>query len=298
MKVMSKSLKGIFAPIATPFDEKGNVLYERLAENVQKYSKTGLRGYLILGSNGENKSLTTAEKERVLKTVLSCKNPQQIAMTGSIFESTLETLEFALMAQEAGADYITLLPPSYFKSAMKDNVLLKYFSDVAGSLKIPVLLYKAPQFSGGVDLSLNLIRECAEHPNIKGIKDSSSSGIEKILNGVPENFTVLSGSANTFLAAMLGGAAGGVLSIANYLPERAVQLYQYIIDGDLNNAAELNRVMIKGNIVISGTYGVAGVKRAMDLTGYYGGFPRLPLLPVPPEGGSAIKQIIETCFKT
>lgn len=291
---MPKSLKGIFAPITTPFDEKGSVLYERLAENVQKYSMTGLGGYLILGSNGENKSLTTGEKERVLKTILEHKNPEQIAMVGSIFESTLETLEFALMAQEAGADYITLLPPSYFKNAMKDNVLLKYFSDVAGGLKIPVLLYKAPQFSGGVDLSLNLIRECAEHPNIRGIKDSSSGGIEKILYGAPENFSVLSGSAATFLAAMLGGAAGGILSIADYLPETAVRLYQYIIDRDLNKAAALNQAIVKSNIGISGTYGVGGVKCAMDLTGYYGGFPRLPLLPVPPEGRSAIKQILPT----
>jgi 4-hydroxy-2-oxoglutarate aldolase len=289
---MKKNLEGIFAPISTPFDEKGNINYEHLIHNVKKYTQTELRGYLILGSNGENKSLTAEEKEKVVKIILKHKKPEQIAMVGSIFESTHETLDFALTAQEAGADYITLLPPSYFKSAMKDPVLLKYFTDIASALKIPCLLYKAPQFSGGVDLSVNLIRECAKHPNIAGIKDSSSSGIEKILHSVPEDFSVLSGSANTFFSAMLGGAVGGVLSIANYLPEKAVDLYKYIISADLHKAAELNQLIVKGNIEISGTYGVAGVKCAMDQTGYYGDFPRLPLLPVPPDGVSHIKQIL------
>jgi 4-hydroxy-2-oxoglutarate aldolase len=233
---MEKKLEGVFAPISTPFDAEGNINYDHLIHNVKTYAQTELRGYLILGSNGENKSLTTTEKERIVKTILEYKNPAQIAMVGSIFESTYETIEFALMAQEAGADYITLLPPSYFKSAMKEPVLLKYFTDVASHLKIPCLLYKAPQFSGGLDLSVNLIKECAKHPNIAGIKDSSSGGIEKILHGVPENFAVLSGSANTFLSAMLGGAVGGVLSLANYLPEKATQLYKHIIGGEIGRA--------------------------------------------------------------
>jgi 4-hydroxy-2-oxoglutarate aldolase len=289
---MSKPLSGIFAPITTPFDEKGTLLYDHLIFNVEKYAQTGLRGYLILGSNGENKSLTTEEKERVLKSVLSHKAPAQTAMAGSIFESTKETIDFALMAQEAGADYITLLPPSYFKSAMKDPVLLKYFTDVASALKIPCLLYRAPQFSGGVDLSVPLIRECAGHPNIVGIKDSSSGGIEKILHGVGEGFTVLSGSANSFFAAMTGGAAGGVLSIANYLPETAVTLYEYIKNGDFSRAAALNRLIVAANLEISGAHGVAGVKCAMDQSGYHGDYPRLPLLPLPP---GEVLRIKESC---
>jgi len=287
---MPKSLEGIFAPICTPFDEKGNLQPEHLAENVKKYALSGIQGYLVLGSNGENKSLTRGEKEKVLKTVIEHRAGNQTVMAGSIFESTAETIDFALMAEEAGADYITLLPPSYFKSAMKDPVLVKYFTDVASALKIPCLLYKASQFSGGIDLSISLIKECAKHPNIAGIKDSSSSGIEKVLKAAPENFKVLSGSANTFFTAMMSGASGGVLSVANYLPEKAVELYNYIMAKDLQNAIKLDRLIVNGNIEISGAHGVAGVKCAMDLCGYRGGQPRLPLLPVPPEGINSIKE--------
>ena len=287
---MRKSLRGIFAPLCTPFDEKGRILFDHLVENMKKYAATGLSGYLVLGSNGENKSLTLSEKEQVLKTVIEHKAPGQTVISGSIFESTGETIEFALMAQEAGADYITLLPPSYFASAMKDHVLLKYFTDVASSLSIPCTLYKAPQFSGGVDLSLSLIKECMKHPNIAGIKDSSSSGIEKILNVSHKDFAVLSGSANTFFTAMMSGAWGGVLSAANYLPDKTVELYNYITAGDLQNAIKLDRQIVMSNIAISGSFGVAGVKCAMDQCGYHGDFPRLPLLPITAEGAALIRE--------
>jgi 4-hydroxy-2-oxoglutarate aldolase len=290
---MMKGLEGIFAPVTTPFDEKGRVNYEHLIYNVKKYSKTRVHGFLILGSNGENKSLTTREKEDVVKTVITHKAAGQTAMVASIFESTMETIEFAVFAQEAGADFITLLAPSYFKSAMKDAVLLEYFTDAASALKIPCLLYKAPQFSGGLDLSVSLINECAKHPNIKGIKDSSSGGIEKILHNVPEDFTVLAGSANTFMASMLGGARGGVLSLANYFPEKAVELYGLITAGDLTKAAALNREIVNCNIDISGSYGVAGVKRAMDAAGFFGDFPRRPLLPLSPGAAADIKRSLE-----
>jgi 4-hydroxy-2-oxoglutarate aldolase len=290
---MANSLNGIFAPVTTPFDNAGSLEYEHLTANIRKYAQTGLQGFLILGSNGENKSLTVAEKEKVIKTVITHKAPRQTAMVGSIFESTKETIDFALCAQEAGADYITLLPPSYFKSAMKDAVLIKYLTDVASSLKIPCLIYKAPQFSGGVDISITVIKECAGHPNIAGIKDSSSSGIEKILFEVSEDFTVLSGSSNTFLSAMFAGAKGGVLSLANYLPEQAVSLYQNIVSNNLRETIRLNQAILRCNMSVAGTYGVAGVKYAMDCTGYHGDFPRLPLPPITEEG----KVLIQNALK-
>ena len=171
---MDKKLMGVFAPITTPFDGKGEVSYKNLKENMEFYSKSKLKGYLALGSNGENKSLNNNEKEQVLKTIIENKGSEQTVMAGCIFESTKETIEFAKIAESLGADFITLLPPSYFKKEMTDSVLLKYFSDVASSVKIPCLVYNAPQFCGGITLSVNLIKRFRKHPNIVGMKDSST----------------------------------------------------------------------------------------------------------------------------
>lgn len=296
---MNEKLKGVFAPITTPFNKDETLSIEKLETNVKKYALSGIAGYLVLGSNGENKSLRSNEKEEVIKTVIGNKSSEQAAMVGSIFESTCETIEFALKAEEFGADFITLLPPSYFKNAMTDCVLIKYFTDIADAVNIPCLLYNAPQFAGGVSISLNAIKECSKHPNIVGVKDSSSGNVERLaLSVATDSFAVLSGSANTFLSALLNGAAGGVISLANSLPDVVNRLYQYFVDGDIKRATELNKKILQANYTISGKYGVAGVKAAMDLEGYFGGFPRLPLLPLKEEDVSIIRKALQDIVAT
>jgi 4-hydroxy-2-oxoglutarate aldolase len=278
--MMNKKLMGVFSPISTPFDEKGNVAYDKLIGNMKVYSKSRLKGYLALGSNGENKSLTSQEKEKVLATIIKHKGPEQVVMAGCIFESTLETIEFAKIAQGLGADFITLLPPSYFKKEMTDQVLLRYFSDVADSVKTPCLVYNAPQFSGGTTLSVSLIKEVAKHPNIVGMKDSSTGNIESFLMAVRDTFDVLPGSANFFMNALIMGAPGGVISLANIFPEITCELYNLTVNKKFEEAFKLNEKVFLLTKSISGSGGVAAVKYAMDLAGLYGGNPRLPLLPI------------------
>jgi 4-hydroxy-2-oxoglutarate aldolase len=286
---MEKKLMGVFAPITTPFDEEGEVAYGKLRQNMEFYADSRLKGYLALGSNGENKSLTNEEKEKVLKTIIRNKSDDQVVMAGCIFESTRETIEFAKIAEDLGADFITLLPPSYFKKEMTDPVLLRYFSDVAGSLKTPCLVYNAPQFCGGTTLSVNLIRELAKHPNIVGVKDSSTGNIESFLLAVRDVFNVMPGSANFFMNGIIMGAPGGVISLANVFPEITCKLYDLAAGRQYEEAFKLNERVIQLNKAVSGTGGVAAVKYAMDLAGLYGGLPRLPLLPL----GDDVKKKIE-----
>jgi len=276
---MEEKLRGVFAPISTPFTKSGEVDYEGLASNVRRYAKAGLKGYLALGSNGENKSLTNDEKLKVLETIIKNKGEDQVVMAGSIFESTFETIQMAQKMVELGADYITLLPPCYFKKQMTDDVLYKYFTDVAEVVK-PCLVYNAPQYAGGVGLSVNLIKRLSTHPNIVGVKDSSTGNMESILFAVRDRFTVLAGSINNFFAAMSMGGAGGVLSLANSFPEITVELYNLLANKEYEKAIALYDRVLQINKIVSGKGGVAAVKYAMDLNGYVGGAPRLPLMPL------------------
>lgn len=285
---------GVYAPITTPFDANGEVAYDKLIDNMNFYAKSPLKGYLALGSNGENKSLTTEEKTKVLDTIIKYKGTGQFVMAGCIFESTKETIEFAKICDELGSDYITLLPPSYFKKEMTDTVLLKYFSDVANSVSKPCLVYNAPQFCGGTILSVNLIKELAKHPNIVGVKDSSNAAnIEGYLFAVRDAFNVIPGSANFFMNGLFMGANGGVISLANIFPDMTCKLYDLVVAKKYEEAFALNEKVIQTNKSVSGTGGVAAVKYAMDLAGLYGGNPRLPLLPLADE----IKKKIEDYLK-
>ena len=291
---MDTKLTGVFAPITTPFDEKGEVAYDKLADNMKFYAKSSIKGYLALGSNGENKSLTNQEKEKVLSAIIRNKRTNQVVMAGCIFESTKETIEFAKIAQGLGTDFITLLPPSYFKKEMTDPVLLKYFSDVADSVTTPCLVYNAPQFCGGTVLSVGLIKDLAKHPNIVGVKDSSNAAnIEGFLFAVRDSFNVMSGSANFFMMSMIMGAVGGVISLANVLPEITCELYDLTVSKKYEEAFKLNEKVLLLNKNVSGSGGVAAVKYAMDLVGLYGGNPRLPLLPI----GDDLKKKIADYLK-
>jgi 4-hydroxy-2-oxoglutarate aldolase len=285
---------GLFAPITTPFDEKGEVAYNKLIDNMKFYAKSGLKGYLALGSNGENKSLTTEEKTKVLDTIIKHKGTNQFVMAGCIFESTKETIEFAKIAERLGSDFITLLPPSYFKKEMTDAVLLRYFSEVANNVKKPCLVYNAPQFCGGTVLSVSLIKDLAKHPNIIGVKDSSNAAnIESYLFAVRDSFNVIPGSANFFMNALFMGANGGVISLANIFPDMTCQLFDLVVAKKYEEAFKLNEKVIQTNKSVSGTGGVAAVKYAMDLAGLHGGNPRLPLLPL----GDDVKKKIEDYLK-
>jgi len=290
---MNEKLKGVFAPITTPFTSSGSVDYAALEENMEFYAASGINGYLALGSNGENKSLTNDEKEKVLKIIIDGKAKEQSVMAGCIFESTYETIMFAKKFEALGADFLTLLPPSYFKKQMTDPVLIKYFNDVANAVDTPCLLYNAPQFCGGTTLSVKLVQECAKNPKIVGLKDSSSGNIESFLFGARDIMNVMAGSANFFMTTLIMGGSGGVVSLANVFPKIVNDLYKLICEEKYKEAFALNEKVLRLNKGVSGAGGVAAVKYGMDLAGLRGGDPRLPLLPLEEENKVKVRTLLE-----
>ena len=171
------------------------------------------------------------------------------------------------------------LSPGYFRKQMTDEVLFQYFSTLADGSPIPVLLYNAPGFCG-VTLSPALVGRLAGHPNIVGMKDSASSGIENFLPFESASFHVLAGSANFLFRAMMGGSVGGTVSLANSFPELAVELFRYGAARDEKRGVALQERVTRINDAIAGPYGPPGVKAAMTLAGFKGGIPRRPLLPL------------------
>lgn len=276
---MPHKISGIFAPISTPFfNEEVNLSY--LRENIHRYNKTSLAGYFVLGSNGENKSLSDQEKFQILETVISEKLPNHIIIAGIASESTYLAINIAKQMASLGADFISLLPPSYFRKQLNDEALARFYLDVADKSPIPIMAYNAPTFNE-VILSLKVIEKIAKHPNIAGIKDSSPGMIFNYLEICKDDdFDILSGTINTLLPALLLGASGGVVSLANAFPQECVKLYQAATNQNLSLTVEINSKLLRLNRDISGSFGVAGVKCAMDYNGYFGGNPRLPLLPL------------------
>ena len=288
---MSKSLSGIFAPITTPFENE-EVSYKRLKENVLKYAQTPLRGLFVIGSNGEAKSLTEDEKLKILETVLQVKGKDQVIMAGAGYESTRQTIAFSKKVASMGADFVSLVTPSYFKKSLTDEALIGYYRDVAEAVTVPVLIYNAPGFTG-ITVSPKVVEALSKHPNIAGMKDTSPGNIANYLDVCGDQFTVLAGTINFLFIGLSLGAKGGVVSLANAFPNPCCELHERYTKGDVEGAKRLHTKLFRLNQSVSGAGGVAAVKQAMDFAGYHGGPPRLPLLPL----GDSQKQRIQAAIK-
>ena len=285
-------MDGVFAPISTPFSDREEVDTGALAFNVERYAATGLLGYLALGSNGENRSLTEEERRDVLRCIIRRKRPDQVVMAGAAYDAQRDTERFLRDAADLGADFGLVLSPGYFRKQMTDEALFRYFSTLADGSPIPLVLYNAPAFCG-VTLSPALAGRLSSHPNIAGMKDSAASGIENFLPFESESFHVLAGSANFLFAAMMGGSVGGAVSLANSFPEMALELFRCGQARDERNGAPLQERVTRINQAIAGPYGPPGVKAAMTLAGYKGGIPRRPLAPLTAAQVEALRSVLE-----
>ena len=272
-------LSGVFAPVTTPFDERGNLLLDKLSSNIQKLNQSRLRGYLVLGTNGEFRSLSHDEQMEVLKTVVKAASSDKVVMAGAGAESTKVSIEVCRQVAELGAHYGSLITPFFFAKKMSDKALIQHFTQIADQSPIPVLLYNNPGVTG-ITMSTAVIKETSSHPNIVGLKDSSPGNLSAYVLHAKAGFSVLAGSANFFFTGLLMGATGGVLSLANCFPEPCCELHDLGVANQLKEGREFQYKLMELNQLVSGKFGVAGVKAAMDFAGIYGGPPRSPLLPL------------------
>ena len=285
-------LSGVFAPVVTPFNSDELAL-DDLRFNLQKLNDTDLAGYLALGSNGEFRSLTDKEQDQVLE-VFAQEKGDKVVMVGTGCESTKQTIEKSKLVREMGFDYVSVLTPCYFAKQINGDILKSHYERIADSIDIPVLLYNAPGFTGGIRIPAKTVVELSRHPNIAGMKDSSPEGPAKLLANLDpdEDFHVLSGSANFFYPCLHLGIPGGVVSLANALPEPCCELYRLFEQGRYDEARMLHFKLCRLNQAVSGKWGVAGVKAAMDIMGFRAGQPRGPLNAVTNEAAEKIKQQI------
>jgi 4-hydroxy-2-oxoglutarate aldolase len=270
-------LYGVLPPITTPF-QKGVLALDKLKENFNKWNKTGLSGYLVLGSNGEAVYLNEREKMKVIKTSRESIPESKAMIVGTGAESTQETIRFNQQAAKIGADFGLVVTPSYFKGSMKPQILYDHFIAVAEASKIGILLYNVPQFTG-VNMDAELVAKLSFHPNIVGIKDSSGNigQLNDIIHLSKKGFSVFVGSAPVFFPALCIGAVGGILAVANAVPEACVRIQSLYQQGKMAEATALQNRLNPLAKAVTMKYGIGGLKMAMDLAGYYGGDPRLPL---------------------
>ena len=286
-------LHGIFPPITTPFSS-GKVAYDKLASNIEKWNRTALKGFVVLGSNGEYVYLSEEEKRAIVDTAVQAATDEKLIIAGTGCESTAETLKLTEDCARLGARAALVVTPHYYGGRMSEAALRKHFSELADHSPIPILLYNVPKFTH-INMAADFVARLSEHPNIIGLKDSSGNVIQlaEMLNGVVRDFNVMVGTAGVLFGALTIGCVGGVCALAVVAPEECVKIYDLVKAGDLDAARDLQLKMLPVNQAVTAVYGVPGLKAALDMRGYFGGDPRLPLLPSSEQEKFEIRNILK-----
>jgi 4-hydroxy-2-oxoglutarate aldolase len=286
------NLEGVFPPMATPFDG-GNVDAPSIRSNIERWIGAGVRGIVALGSNGEAPLLTDDESDRVVRAARTAVPPSHVLIAGAGRESTPATIDAARRAASLGADAVLVRTPSYYKARMTHDAFVRHYTAVADASPVPVLLYNSPAVTG-VNLAPETVAELARHPNVVGIKETGSDAAQVAayvdLTPPPPAFTVIAGSVPTCYASLCLGARAAILAAACVVPEVCVRLYEDARVGRHDAARRLQAQLTPLARLVTTVFGVPGLKAAMDLAGFVGGTPRLPLLPLDQAGVEQIRM--------
>ena len=285
---------GILPAVPTPFvDERLDT--GKLSALIEALAPTGLSGFLILGSNGEAFSLNDSERREVLQAARRAIPGEKFFLAGCGAESTSLALERIREAAECGANAALVLQPHYLKGSFLEQGYVEHFTRLADQSPIPIYLYHIPQFTG-VSLEPETVGRLSRHPNIHGLKDSwgNVTWLSRAVAAAAPEFHVLCGSDKVLASALLMGARGAVLALANVAPEECVHLYELCASQRWEEAARLQHRLIPVGTVVTTRFGVPGLKAGLRLLGREAGEGRLPLLPL-----TAVQvEEIESAFRS
>ncbi len=283
-------LSGIFPPIPTPFDPAGDLEIARFQQNLIHLSQFDLAGFLVLGSNGEPVMVSHQEKTLIFEAARKAIPSSKLMLAGTGGQSTRETIELTHSAAQSGADAAVILNPFFYKGLMTRDALVRHYYLTADQSAIPVIIYNMPA-NTGIDMNAETILEISEHPNIIGLKDSGGNlaKMGEIIARAKPGFQVLAGSAGFLFPALTIGAAGGILALANIVPQSCIDLHKLYLSGEVEKARLLQLSLIRLNNMVTREHGVPALKAAMDHLDLYGGPCREPVMPL---AASVKEQVI------
>lgn len=263
-------LQGIYVPVAIPFDHNGALYAVKVQHNVEKWNRTGLSGFVVSGP--ENAYLTPEERTRMWEWVAEYSAPEKLLIAEAGAPGVRQTVEAANLAETLGYQAAMVRVPEETHDAK-----MIYFRAVADQSKIPVIV--------DGDLPPESIAALAQHPNIVAISRASLDPAE--------GMATLASSALTLCEAFAAGAAGAVLPFANAAPYALISIWEAHRTREYEAARDWEARITPIVELIGGSYGVAALKHAMDLNGYYGGPPRLPLTALTAEKQKEVERALD-----
>jgi len=285
-------IKGIIPAMVTPFNEDLSLNEDGLRAVIDGLIAKGVHGIFAIGSTGEFWAMTVEEKRRVYEITVDATARRVPVYLGTCANTTAEAVLLSEYAQEAGAECISVLTPSFIRP--NDDELFDHFGAIAKSVDIPVLLYGNPARTG-VPLATALAAQLADaFDNIVGIKDSTGDLTQSMdyMLRCPEGFKLIMGRDTLIFASLMHGAAAAIAASANVAPEIAVGIYENFVAGDLEEALRFQRKLAPLRLAFTlGSFPVV-LKEGAEMVGLPAGPARPPIGPMTAEKREQLRNIL------
>jgi 4-hydroxy-2-oxoglutarate aldolase len=275
---MPINLNGLLLPTTTPFNANEELDFEGLRSNVDRWNQAEVTGYVFLGSTGERGNLDEREYLQVIEIARRATPDEMTFIVGAGQQSTRTTIAEIECAAKAGAEAVLVITPHYYRSAITQAALIEHYTAVADAARIPIILYSMPDLTG-IKIEPETAARLSEHQNILGMKDSSN-GVAKFretVNMVSKDFAMMIGNGTVFNEALQAGARGGILAVGCCAPEICLEIFRAVQMSDFDRAAALQEKLTPLARAVTKSYGIGGLKAALEMAGYVGGAVRAPL---------------------
>jgi 4-hydroxy-tetrahydrodipicolinate synthase len=284
--------KGIIPAMVTPFTSDRKIHVESLRKLTNYLIAGGVHGLFAVGTQGEFYALTYEEKKKVIETVVEEARGRVPVYAGTGAVTTREATALTQMAESAGVNAVSVITPYFIKP--NEMELLEYFTTVAKSTRLPVLLYGNPARTG-VFLSTDLVVRLSKLENIVGIKDSSGDMTltAEYIRRMDDKFSVLAGRDTLIYGTLCYGGKGAIAATGNVAPKVVVEIYEAFVAGDLKRslAAQYRLAPLRFAFDL-GTFPVV-IKEALSLIGIEAGVGMPPVGGINPKAKEELKEILK-----
>lgn len=292
---MNIRFEGIFAPTITPLDEKERVDELGFNNQLNRLIDSGIHGIYLLGTSGEFTTLTNTERERAMDIAVKAIGGRVPIICGVMDTSTQRVIHNIKIATQFGIDAVAATPGYYYPST-DDADLIEFYYDVAASTELPVFIYNIPS-TVKTAIKPYVVAQLAETcENIVGIKDSSGDWTNCLSLlarlGDKTDFSIMLGSHTALGAAVLFGADGGVVSIANVAPKESVALYNAAKARDIDEVHRLQKLLLRLSKIYTYGQGVSGMKACLEILEVCNAYTTGPLLPIGESVTDEIRQLL------
>ncbi len=231
---------GVFPAVPTQFREDLSVDVAATGEHVEMLLSSGVDGLVMLGTIGENCSLSPEEKQSILTMTVDVARGRVPVLTGVAEYTSAGACVTAQMARRAGCDGLMVMPAMVYNSDRRETV--QHFRSVAASMDLPIMCYNNPPVYR-VDLTPEMFADLADVPNIVCIKEASGDvrRITDLFNALGDRYLIFSGLDDVALESIMLGCAGWISGLVDAFPNENRLLWDAATSGDYQRALEIYR---------------------------------------------------------